>query len=71
MVALNATAVDGLITYLLESPEGREEFMFWDDAGSPDRLAARAFAESMRDQVRGHEEVTVEQRHHRVVVEIC
>ena len=70
MVAISDTNVDELITFLLESPEGREEFQFWDEDGSPDRLAARSFAESMREQLTGHSEISVEQRHHRVMVEV-
>ena len=68
MVVLDTVAIDGLLTYLLDSPEGREEFRFWDDNGEPDRLAARSFAENLRDQTQGHDEIVVEQRHHRVFV---
>lgn len=70
---MNATAMpatERLLGYLATCG-GSDRFEFHDGFGEPDPLAARAFAERLRDQLADHPGVAVRQTAHHVVVSLA
>lgn len=67
MTATVLPATDRLLGYLAACG-GSDRFEFHDGFGEPDPIAARSFAERLRDQLSEHAGVAVRQTAHHVVV---